>query len=69
MQSVDVDFTRADSSLVTFPLTVRAWRGPYDGENRNTEAVHIMAGEYRATNPRIRSGSCVRYAPMSSAIR
>ena len=44
-QSVDVEFTRTDGSILTFPQTVRAWCGPYDDENRNTEAVHVLAGE------------------------
>ena len=44
-QSVDVKFTRTDGSLATFPDTVRAWCGPYDEDNRDIEAVNVLAGE------------------------
>ena len=43
--SVDAKFRRADGSLVMFPKSVSAWCGPYDADNRDTEAVHILAGE------------------------
>ena len=36
----------------TFPQDVRAWCGPYDDDNRDTDAVHILAGELpRDENP------------------
>ena len=44
-QSVDVMFTRTDGSQARFPDTVRAWCGPYDEDNRDIEAVNVMAGE------------------------
>ena len=44
-QSVDVEFTRTDGSVATFPQTVRAWCGPYDDDNPDIEAVHVLAGE------------------------
>jgi hypothetical protein len=50
-QTVDVDFTRADGSLATFPQTVRAWCGPYDEDNSDTDAVHILAAELPYESP------------------
>ncbi len=44
-QSVDVMFTRTDGSQARFPDTVRAWCGPYDEDNRDIEAVNVLAGE------------------------
>ena len=50
-ESVDVEFTRADGSLATFPQTVRTWCGPYDDENSDTEAVHLLAAELPYKSP------------------
>ncbi len=44
-QSVDVKFTRGDGSVATLPKTVRAWCGPFDDDNRDTEGVHVLAGK------------------------
>jgi hypothetical protein len=44
-QAVDVKFTRTDGSLAPFPRAVRAWCGPYDEDNRDIEAVNVLAGE------------------------
>lgn len=43
--SVDVTVTRADGAVVDFPNRVRAWCGPFDEDNADTEAVHVMAGK------------------------
>jgi hypothetical protein len=45
-QSVDVKFTRTDGSVATFPQAVQAWCGPYDEDNRDIEAVNVLAGEF-----------------------
>ena len=50
-ESVDLEFTRADGSLATFPQTVRAWCGPYDEDNSDIEAVHILAAELPYESP------------------
>jgi hypothetical protein len=43
--SVDVTVTRADGATADFPTSVRAWCGPFDEDNADTEAVHVMVGE------------------------
>ena len=42
--SSDIEFTRADGSAADFPATVRAWCGPFDEDNADVEAVHVLAG-------------------------
>jgi hypothetical protein len=44
-ESVDVTFTRTDGSVASFPMTVRAWCGPFDGDNTDVEGVHVLAGD------------------------
>jgi hypothetical protein len=41
----DVKFTRADGSVAEFPTTLRAWCGPFDEDNEDVEAVHVLAGD------------------------
>jgi hypothetical protein len=43
--SVDVTVTRADGATADFPRRVRAWCGPFDEDNADAEAVHVMAGK------------------------
>lgn len=43
--SVDLTITRADGSTVASPNPVHAWCGPFDEDNADTEAVHVMAGK------------------------
>ena len=43
--SVDVTVTRADGTAVDVPKSVRAWCGPFDDDNADVEAVHVMAGK------------------------
>jgi hypothetical protein len=42
---VNVQFTRPDGSIASFPDTVRAWCAPFDEDNPEVEAVHVFAGE------------------------
>jgi hypothetical protein len=49
--AVDVEFTRADGSLATFPQTVRAWCGPYDEDNSDIEAMHVLAADLPYESP------------------
>jgi hypothetical protein len=44
--SVDVTVTRGGGAVVEFPQSVRAWCGPFDEENADVEAVHVMAGKH-----------------------
>ena len=44
-ESVEVRFTREDGSAARFPESVRAWCGPFDEDNPEVEAIHILAGE------------------------
>jgi hypothetical protein len=44
-ESSDVEFTRADGSTASFPLTPRAWCGPFDEDNADVQAVHVLAGQ------------------------
>ncbi|MBA3716827.1 MAG: hypothetical protein H0W87_01185 [Actinobacteria bacterium] len=43
--SIDMTVTRADATVVEFPNGLRASCGPFDEDNADTEAVHIMAGK------------------------
>jgi hypothetical protein len=43
--SVDLSITRADGTTVEPPNRLHAWCGPFDEDNADTEAVHVMAGE------------------------
>jgi hypothetical protein len=49
--SVDVTVTRADGSAAEFPNRVRAWCGPFDEDNADTEAVHVTAGKRSLNHP------------------
>ncbi|HEU0304708.1 MAG TPA: hypothetical protein VFR32_09010 [Gaiellaceae bacterium] len=40
----DVEFTRADGSTASFRDAIRAWCGPFDEDNEDVEAVHVLAG-------------------------
>ena len=37
-------FTREDGSVARFPSLVRAWCGPFDEDNADTDAIHLLAG-------------------------
>jgi hypothetical protein len=43
--AADVTFERPDGSALTFPDTTSAWCGPFDDENPDVEAVHVLVGE------------------------
>jgi hypothetical protein len=43
--SVDLTITRADGTAVASPNPLHAWCGPFDEDNADTEAVHVMAGK------------------------
>jgi hypothetical protein len=43
--SGDLTFTRGDGSAAQFPAALRAWCGPFDEDNEDVEAVHVLAGE------------------------
>lgn len=37
-------FAREDGSVARFPSLVRAWCGPFDEDNADIEAIHLLAG-------------------------
>ena len=39
-------FTREDGSVAQFPSLVRAWCGPFDEDNADVEAIHLLAGAF-----------------------
>jgi hypothetical protein len=43
--SATVEFMRADGSVVEFTDPIRAWCGPYDEDNEDVDAVHVLAGD------------------------
>jgi hypothetical protein len=43
--SVDITIRRAGGHAAAFPKSVRAWCGPFDEDNADVEAVHVMAGK------------------------
>lgn len=45
-ESNTVRFTREDGSVAPFPATVRAWCGPFDEDNEDVEAIHLLAGAF-----------------------
>jgi hypothetical protein len=47
----DLEFKREDGTTAQFPESVRAWCGPFDEDNPDVEAVHVLAGEIPQSEP------------------
>lgn len=47
----DLEFTREDGTTAQFPESVRAWCAPFDEDNPDVEAVHVLAGELPQSEP------------------
>jgi hypothetical protein len=46
-----LEFTREDSTTAQLPESVRAWCAPFDDDNPDVEAVHVLAGELPQSEP------------------